>query len=174
MLEWIRQGMPWGSSDAPRLIGLRVEPQERVIHVGGRMRILATAIYSDGRERDVTAAAAYASNASQLAEVDAQGRVQVGLTPGQATITVAYMGQVGAVRLLMPRAGFGRDRAAAYRRPFGDRSAGHSAPASAGHSGFAGRGRSDLSASCNRRYCWPFADPRGSPAVSGRRAAGQT
>ncbi|MBM4003778.1 MAG: DUF1553 domain-containing protein [Planctomycetes bacterium] len=104
MLEWIRQGMPWGSSDAPRLIGLRVEPQERVIHVGGRMRILATAIYSDGRERDVTAAAAYASNASQLAEVDAQGRVQVGLTPGQATITVAYMGQVGAVRLLMPRA----------------------------------------------------------------------
>jgi hypothetical protein len=104
MLEWIRQGMPWGSHDAPRLVGLRVEPQERVIGVGGRMRILATAIYSDGRERDVTTAAAYASNASHLAEVDGQGRVQVGRTPGQAAITVAYMGQVGAVRLLMPRA----------------------------------------------------------------------
>ncbi len=103
LLQWIRQGMPWGEPSAPSLVGLRVSPAERVLGIQAQQQILATAVYSDGQERDVTAAAGYGSNASHVAEVDASGVVRTGTFPGQSAITVNYMGQVAAVKVLVPR-----------------------------------------------------------------------
>ena len=103
LLEWIRQGMPWGEASAPTLSALRVSPSERVLGIRDQQQILATAIYSDGQERDVTAAAGYASNASHVVEVDHGGLIRTGAVPGQAAVTVAYMGQVAAVKVLVPR-----------------------------------------------------------------------
>jgi hypothetical protein len=103
LLEWLRQGMPAGGADAPRLVGLRVSPAERVLAPQAEQQILATAVYSDGSRRDVTAAAGYASNATLVAEAGRDGRVHTGTTPGEAAITVHYMGQVAAVRVHVPR-----------------------------------------------------------------------
>jgi hypothetical protein len=103
LLNWIRQGMPWGEPTAPTLISLRISPVERVLGTQSQQQILATAIYSDGHERDVTSAASYASNAPHVAEVDSSGLVRTGTFPGQAAVTVAYMGQVAAVKVLVPR-----------------------------------------------------------------------
>jgi hypothetical protein len=103
LLQWIRQGMPWGEPSAPTLVGLRVSPAERVLGTASQQQILATAIYSDGQERDVTAAAGYGSNAPHVAEVDHGGVIRTGTFPGQAAVTVAYMGQVAAVKVLVPR-----------------------------------------------------------------------
>jgi hypothetical protein len=103
ILEWVRQGMPVGDPGAPRLVGLRVSPAGRVLGFDARQQILATAVYSDGSLRDVTSAAAYTSNAGQLAEVDARGRVRTGRTPGETAVTVNYMGQVAVVRIQVPR-----------------------------------------------------------------------
>ncbi len=103
LVQWIRQGMPWGESSAPTLVGLRVSPVERVLGTASQQQILATAIYSDGQERDVTAAAGYASNAAHVAEVDHGGVIRTGTFPGQAAVTVGYMGQVAAVKVLVPR-----------------------------------------------------------------------
>lgn len=103
LVQWIRQGMPWGEPSAPTLVSLRVSPAERVLGIQSQQQILATAVYSDGQERDVTAAAGYGSNAAHVAEVDHDGVIRTGTFPGQAAVTVAYMGQVAAVKVLVPR-----------------------------------------------------------------------
>ncbi|MGE5191796.1 MAG: DUF1549 domain-containing protein [Deltaproteobacteria bacterium] len=105
LYHWVDRGMPVGDDKAPRLVGLRVSPQERELAAGGEQQILATAIYSDGTLRDVSSAALYSGNAPHVAEVDAQGLIRCGQVPGEAAITVNYMGQVAAVQIQSPRAG---------------------------------------------------------------------
>ncbi len=108
LVEWIHQGMPVGESGAATVVGMRVSPADRVMRFGEEQQILTTAVYSDDSRRDVTAAAAYASNATLVAEVDARGLVHVGQTPGQAAITVNYMGHIRAVEMQVPRPGLAR------------------------------------------------------------------
>ena len=101
--EWIRQSMPVGSSDAATLVSIRVEPAERIMGMRQPQQSLVTAVYSDGSTRDVTAAATYTSNTEVVAQVDQSGLIQTGKIPGEAAITVNYMGQVSAVQVLVPR-----------------------------------------------------------------------
>ena len=102
--DWLTQGMPVGQSNGPRLIAIRVSPTERHYRRSRHeQQILATGIFSDGSRRDVTWAATYTSNAEHVAAVDGHGLVQIGSIPGEAAITVNYMGQVAAVRLQVPR-----------------------------------------------------------------------
>jgi hypothetical protein len=101
--EWIKQGMPVGTANGPSLASLRVSPVERVLTLKADQQILATAIFSDGSERDVTTAASYTSNAAHVAGVDSRGRVHTGSVPGEVAIAVNYMGQVAAVRFQVPR-----------------------------------------------------------------------
>jgi hypothetical protein len=103
LVEWIGQGMPVGRPDAPTVAQIRVSPIERVLRFGEEQQILATAIYTDGSQRDVTAAAAYASNAPLVCEVQPGGLAQVGRAPGQAALTVSYMGHFGVVAIQVPR-----------------------------------------------------------------------
>jgi hypothetical protein len=103
LVEWLNQGMPRGMADAPGVIEIRLSPASRVLRFEDEQQILATAIFSDGSSRDVTSAAAYATNAALVAEVDTRGLVRVGKTPGQAAITVNYLGHVGAVAIQVPR-----------------------------------------------------------------------
>ncbi|MCH2203202.1 MAG: DUF1553 domain-containing protein [Fuerstiella sp.] len=100
---WIEQGMPWGEEEAPRLENIQVEPTDRVLDMQSQQQIVVTAVYSDGSHRDVTSATTYTSNSDVVANVDAGGRVQTGTAPGEAAITVNYMGAVGAVRVIVPR-----------------------------------------------------------------------
>lgn len=103
MLQWVKQGLPLGRDDVPRVVALRASPVERVMGLQSSQQILATAEYSDGSLRDVTDAAAYTSNSGIAAEVDAHGLVRTGRVPGEAAITVQYMGQVAVARVLIPR-----------------------------------------------------------------------
>ena len=101
--QWLLQGMPIGRPGTPTAVSIQVSPSERVLGLKSQQQILTTAVYSDGSLRDVTAATGYSSNASQVAEVDSRGLVRTGAVPGEAAITVHYMGHVGAVRLQVPR-----------------------------------------------------------------------
>ncbi len=103
LYEWVRQGMPVGANDAPRLVSLEVRPTERVVSFSGAQQILATAIFSDGARRDVSTAALYTTNAELVAGVSQSGLVRTAAVPGEAAITVNYMGQVAAVRIQVPR-----------------------------------------------------------------------
>jgi len=97
--------MPVGDAQAPRLVALLASPQERELPSGGQQQILATACYSDGGRRDVTTAAGYSSNAPHIAEVDGGGLIRCGQVPGEAAVTVHYMGHVAAVQVHSPRTG---------------------------------------------------------------------
>jgi hypothetical protein len=103
LIEWVKQGTPWGHSNAPQVSSIEIEPTDRVLNVNADQQILVTAIYSDGSRADVTSAAAYTTNADTVAKVDQSGRVQTGRRPGEAAITVNYMGHVGAVRVIVPK-----------------------------------------------------------------------
>ena len=103
LLEWVRQGLPFGGPDAVRLVGLRVSPGERILATRSEQQILATAVFSDGGVRDVTAASGYVSNAGLVAEVGRDGLIRSGSIPGEAAVTVHYMGEVAVVRIQVPR-----------------------------------------------------------------------
>jgi len=100
-----RPGMPVGAATTARLVGLRVSPQEREFRQGGSSRFWRRPFIRMGSLRDVSSAALYSGNAPHLAEVDSQGLIRCGQAPGDAAITVNYMGQVAAVQILSPRAG---------------------------------------------------------------------
>jgi hypothetical protein len=101
--NWVQQGMPWGQPNAPRVQSIQIVPKNRVMGRQTEQQLLVTAVYSNGAKRDVTTEAAYTTNASTVADVDQEGLVQTGDVPGEAAITINYMGQVGAARLLVPR-----------------------------------------------------------------------
>ncbi len=101
--QWVRQGMPWGNDNAPKVTGIEVEPNERVLAMRADQQVLVTAVFSDATRRDVTSATAYTSNSEVVAEVDATGRIRTGKVPGEAAITVNYMGHVASVRVILPR-----------------------------------------------------------------------
>jgi len=103
LVQWIRQGTPWGDDNAPQLATIRIEPTHRVMLMQDGQQILVTAVFSDSSERDVTHASAYTSNTKVIASVNQAGKITTGTVPGEAAITVNYMGHVGAVRILVPR-----------------------------------------------------------------------
>jgi hypothetical protein len=105
ILEWLKQGTPPKNDAAPALVDVRVSPVDRTMSFESDQQILVTAVYSDSTARDVTLAASYATNSDIVAEVDARGRIHTGRVPGEAAITVRYMGQVAAVQVQVPRIG---------------------------------------------------------------------
>ena len=103
LLNWVQQGMPWGDAAAPHVADIEIQPAERILSSKSRQQLLITARFSDGSARDVTRAATYTSNAPTVAEVEAGGLLRTGTRPGEAAITVNYMGFVGVARVMVPR-----------------------------------------------------------------------
>ena len=95
--------MPFGEDHAPAPVAIHVTPDERMLRIQTEQQLLSTVKYSDGTQRDVTAAATYTSNAPHVADVEQGGLVRVGEQPGEAAITVNYMGHVTVTRLMVPR-----------------------------------------------------------------------
>ncbi|QDU23024.1 DUF1549 and DUF1553 domain-containing protein [Urbifossiella limnaea] len=103
--RWVAAGMPFGAADAPRVVGLRVEPAERVMGAKAEQQLKVIARYSDGGEKDVTRHARYQSNREAVAAVSADGRVSTLDVPGEAAVMAGYLGEVGVFRAVVPRPG---------------------------------------------------------------------
>ena len=103
--KWVAAGMPFGAADAPRVVGLRVEPAERVLGAKAEQQLKVVARYSDGGEKDVTRHARYQSNREAVAAVSADGRVTTLDVPGEAAVMAGYLGEVGVFRAVVPRPG---------------------------------------------------------------------
>mgnify|MGYP002834282840 CR=1 FL=1 len=100
---WVAQGAPWGDDGAPQVTSVRVSPSQRILNTSSDQQLLVTAVYSDGSTRDVTSAAEYTSNATLVADIEDAGHVHTGKVPGEAAITINYMGHVVASRITVPR-----------------------------------------------------------------------
>jgi len=103
--DWIAAGTPFGEASDPRVVAIRVEPRERRLAMKESQQLRVTAVYSDGREDDVTGHARFQSNNDALAGVDADGLVTAGEAPGDVAIMAAYMGSVDVFQALVPRPG---------------------------------------------------------------------
>ena len=102
--EWIAQGCPLGAADAPRAVKIEVSPPEREMAIGQSQPLVVTAIYSDGKQIDVTPLARFQSNHEGLASVSEEGIVTAGQTPGVAAVMASFADNVAVFRVLIPRA----------------------------------------------------------------------
>src|SRR6516164_8741044 len=65
--RWISQGAPASAPDAPRVVKIAIEPNERIMAAGAKQQLKVLATYSSGAVRDVTAEAQYDSNMGPVA-----------------------------------------------------------------------------------------------------------
>jgi hypothetical protein len=131
--RWIAAGMPRTPTEGPNLERLAVEPAGRIFRRSESFRLRVTARFTDGSTEDVTGLAAFASSDPMLVKVDADGRVEAGPIPGEATVSTRYggvfaqsdvtiplPGDVPASRYdAMPRANFIDDHVLAKLRKLG-------------------------------------------------------
>ena len=103
--RWIRQGMPYGRPDDPRVAGIQVLPAQRLMSRNQEQQLLVTATYSDGSSKDVTRLCQYESNQKDLAEVSPSGLVGVGERAGQSAVMVRFQDQVAVFRVTVPYGG---------------------------------------------------------------------
>ena len=102
--RWIEQGMPRAAKDDPQLTGISLSPAERVLAAGAQEQLQATAHYSDGSTRDVTALADFQSSESAIVAVDDRGLVKAGMLVGDAAIMARYMGHIATWNTIIPLA----------------------------------------------------------------------
>lgn len=102
VLRWIAQGTPWGSDNPPALQRLEITPASRALGYRADQQITVTALYADGRQRDVTRLTTFHSNDPAVAIVDDDGLVTTGERVGATAIVCKYQGQVGVANILVP------------------------------------------------------------------------
>lgn len=92
--QWVAAGAGYGPPDAPRLVGVELQPKERPLEMGRHQRLRLLAHYSDGRVVDVTHFGRFQTNNEMIANVDKEGRVTAGEVPGQVAVMASYMGEI--------------------------------------------------------------------------------
>ncbi len=102
MVQWIEQGMPWGTDQDPSVVSIRCEPEARVLTRGGKQQIAVIASYSDGSTEDVTRMALFEPNEAELAESSVTGLVSTLDLSGEVAIMARYQGQVSTFRATIP------------------------------------------------------------------------
>lgn len=102
LVRWIRQGMPVGAADAPKIARLEVFPSERTLPLNGEQQLVVTAHFTDGSTEDVTRGSLYEPNDKDMAAMEASGRVKVFNQPGEVAVMVRYQGQVATFRGTVP------------------------------------------------------------------------
>jgi len=100
--EWIRQGAPFDSEAAPKLVSFEIQPAHGSINRGGEQQLKALAKYSDGSIRDVTNMALYESNDKAMADVTEHGLVKISDIVGNVAVMVRYQAKVAVYSASVP------------------------------------------------------------------------
>lgn len=96
--RWIERGCPDDPPDAPRLVRLEVSPTEQfLVEPKRELTVRASAVFSDGRRRDVAGLAVFESTNPKV-EVTSAGLVR-GAAPAETTIVVRYLDRQATVQL---------------------------------------------------------------------------
>ena len=103
--RWIVAGMPYGQEKDPRIAGVTVFPETRVVDRQSRQQLVVHAHYTDDTIEDVTRRAQYESNETEVATIGEAGLVQTLSMTGQAAVMVRFSGNVATFRSVVPRPG---------------------------------------------------------------------
>ncbi|MFN9718623.1 MAG: DUF1549 domain-containing protein [Planctomycetota bacterium] len=102
LVQWIEQGMPYGSEKDAYVTGIRCVPEARTMTRQSKQQISVIATYSDGSTEDVTRMALFEPNEAEMAECSATGLVSTLDLSGEVAIMARYQGQVATFRATIP------------------------------------------------------------------------
>ena len=103
--RWIGQGMPDDGADSarPRLLGITVSPDARLMATGDTQKLTVTARFSNGQTQDVTHLASLEPNIKGVVAVDEHsGSVTMGTLPGSVAVMARYQDKVSVFRATLP------------------------------------------------------------------------
>src|SRR5262249_55611691 len=101
LADSIASGAPGPKTDDPRIERLEVTPAAATLKPKDTLDLRVTARYSDGKSRDVTRWARFASTEDVVAGVNDGGRVEVA-AHGEAAIAVSFSNLVPLCRIAAP------------------------------------------------------------------------
>ncbi len=99
--DWIAEGAPGVRKNDTTITRIEAFPPRATLTKDDTLQVIVRAWYSDGRARDVTRWAKFASTEDLVAGVDDHGLVKVAGN-GEATITVLFSNQVALARIASP------------------------------------------------------------------------
>ncbi|MFT7640440.1 MAG: hypothetical protein ACI9G1_002183, partial [Pirellulaceae bacterium] len=102
LLRWIAGGTRRRLEGEPQLTRVEVFPTSQVLAPGVTQRLLVTAHFSDGSNRDVTDVTSFQSNENVIVAVDRNGVARAGSLPGEATLMARYQGFIATCNLAIP------------------------------------------------------------------------
>lgn len=102
ILSWIQQGTPYQTPEEPELLSVEVQPRRGVVPMLTQQQLTAIATYSDGTVRDVTQLALFESNDTAMADVSADGLVQVYDIPGKVSVMLRYQAKAAVFTAAVP------------------------------------------------------------------------
>ena len=102
IVNWMRQGMPYGKSTDPKLESIEVHPKERLMKRGAQQQLVVLARMTDGSVEDITHSSVYESNDREFAEADNSGLVIAGNQPGEIAIMIRYQDKTSVFRGVIP------------------------------------------------------------------------
>ena len=101
LADWIASGAPGPKSEEAKLVRIEVLPAMVSLKPGEKFQFLVRAIYSDGRQRDVTHWAKFSSTEESVATVSEDGVVQV-RGHGEAQVAVWFSDLVAVGEVVVP------------------------------------------------------------------------
>ncbi len=101
LVQWLEQGVPGPRDDDPRVVGLKVYPESRLMEPGQDQHLAVLASLSDGSERDVTAEARFDTLNEAVATIRPGGLAKT-VGRGVANIMVRYQGYSAIARVSVP------------------------------------------------------------------------
>ena len=105
ILRWLREGAKLDEPNELDTVRLEIYPAAASMRHDSGQQLQVFAVDSDGTRRCVTREAEFISNATDVAEVDSSGLVQVSTVPGEAAILARYRGVVSVARVRLPQGG---------------------------------------------------------------------
>ncbi len=102
IVEWISEGMVYGSDADPKLTSIEVQPTQAVMKPHSKQQLKVHAKFSDGSQRDVTELALFEPNHKAMADVTETGLVTISDIPGNVVIMVRYQGVVNVFTASVP------------------------------------------------------------------------
>ncbi len=103
--DWIQGGAKFEIKGRSALINVRLEPAREVMRQRANRSLKVIAEYADGSKQDVTWLSVFHSNDTGMANVSAEGRVDLGEVVGQTSVMARYRGKVAVFQAIIPRPG---------------------------------------------------------------------
>lgn len=100
--EWIAGGAPAPKAEDPRVVRIRVVPEQVILKPGASQQMVVLADFTDGTTQDVTRWAKYTAADTSVATIDdPTGKVTV-TGHGEGAITAWYLSKIAIARVVAP------------------------------------------------------------------------